>query len=248
MERAAEVGGSGVSELDAIYVLDSMRKLRKSQPEVFGKLGHNFLLNPPLTDAAVSEFEARHRIHLPENYRNFITHIGNGGAGPYYGVFRLGEMDGTFSEAQTWKEGDLFGGKLSEPFPYTEARNEKLEYPPEELERTDENEYERQLDESERKYWAAHPMHGSIPICHEGCAIRIWLVVNGPEAGHLWEDDRANDGGIRPVLLSDGSRTTFSAWYREWLETALASPPGSQHSSPGKLSVFRRCWRRLMGR
>ena len=229
-----------MSELDPVYVLDAMRRLCKTQPEVFGKLGHNFLLNPPLSEAAVADFEARHRIRLPEDYRNFTTKIGNGGAGPYYGVFRLGEMDGTLSETQAWSEGDLFVGKLSETFPYTEARNEKLEYPPDELERTDENEYERQLDDSERKYWAALPMNGAIPICHEGCAIRIWLVVNGPQAGHVWEDDRANAKGIRPVLLSDGTRATFASWYREWLEKTLAAPP--------RPSTLRRFCRSLMGR
>ena len=48
-----------MSELDPVYVLDAMRRLCKTQPEVFGKLGHNFLLNPPLSEAAVADFEAR---------------------------------------------------------------------------------------------------------------------------------------------------------------------------------------------
>ena len=94
-----------MNELDATCVLDSMRKLRASLPEIFGKEGHNFLLNPTLDEAAVTGFEAKHRIQLPADYRLFITKIGNGGAGPYYGVFRLGEMDLSFDMC-CWTEGD----------------------------------------------------------------------------------------------------------------------------------------------
>jgi hypothetical protein len=54
---------------------------------VFGVIGHHFVLNPPLTEAEVVAFEQGHQVRLPPDYRHFLTSIGNGGAGPYYGVF-----------------------------------------------------------------------------------------------------------------------------------------------------------------
>ena len=48
-----------------------------------------------------------------------------------------------------------------------------------------------------------------------GCAIRIWLVITGPEVGNLWTDDRANDGGWLPM------RVTFQQWYEDWLDKSL---------------------------
>jgi hypothetical protein len=72
-----------------------------------------------------------------------------------------------------------------------------------------------------KKYWDPSRTNGAIPICHQGCALRVWLVITGPESGRLWEDRRADCGGLFPLLLKDGSRATFSSWYAAWLEEAL---------------------------
>ena len=64
-------------------------------------------------------------------------------------------------------------------------------------------------------------MNGAMPICHKGRALRVWLVITGPESGQLWEDGRADYTGLFPLLLKDGSRATFSSWYGEWLVDAL---------------------------
>jgi hypothetical protein len=66
-------------------------------------------------------------------------------------------------------------------------------------------------------------VNGAIPICHEGCALRVWLVVTGREAGFLWEDRRSDYGGLRRQHLADGSSATFARWYGEWLNSYLAT-------------------------
>src|SRR5262249_18301515 len=106
-------------------IRDGLERLRtvKRPPKVFGAGSHGFQLNPPLSESEVRKFEAKHRIRLPEDYRGFLIHLGNGGAGPYYGVFKLGEMDDSF-DFRKWKEVGGFVGVLSKPFPHTAAWND----------------------------------------------------------------------------------------------------------------------------
>jgi hypothetical protein len=87
----------------------------------------------------------------------------------------------------------------------------------------DQAKYEKQQEEFDRIYWEASLVNGAIPICHQGCALRIWLVVTGTQAGHLWEDRRSEYGGLRPIRLKDGSPAIFSGWYTEWLRACLGA-------------------------
>ena len=85
-----------------------------------------------------------------------------------------------------------------------------------------EDEYERVFDAFEARYWSVSLMNGAFPICHIGCALRLWLVVTGKETGNIWFDSRADFKGVSPLLLRSGARATFTSWYSEWLEEELA--------------------------
>ena len=207
--------------LDPTRVKESLRRLSAVKTDIFGANGHHFLLNPPLEETDVDAFEQRHSIHLPAEYRHFLTAIGNGGAGPYYGVFPLGKWDGAGQGLETWREADGSIGLLSEPFSLVDTWNDLRGIPLAELLQTDEQEYERQYVQFESRYWNSSLMNGAIPICHEGCALRIWLVLTGQATGHLWRDARADYRGLQPLRLADDSPATFSLWYGEWLENAL---------------------------
>jgi hypothetical protein len=129
-------------------------------------------------------------------------------------------MDDGFGFRQ-WREGDEFVGVLSEPFPLESEWNDLAGMPPAELLESDEAEYFRLLDEFDGRYWRPSLMNGAMPICHEGCALRIWLVVTGVQAGRLWHDGRSDRTGVKPLQLPDGSAATFSLWYSEWLHSAV---------------------------
>lgn len=215
------------AEFTAIRV--GLRRLQKftAARKVFGSQAHGFRTHAPLSEQTVREFEAHHYITLPADYRGFLIHVGNGGAGPAYGLFNLGEMDDGFEYAPWIEDGD-FVGVLSKPFPHIGPWNDLSEQPVYDESHADdddfawEDEYGKRLDAWEsRVYWNTANVNGAIPICHLGCALRQWLVVTGPEAGNVWDDHRVDFGGLKPVQQAGRARVTFLQWYCDWLEEAL---------------------------
>lgn len=214
-------------EADFAVIRDDLRRLRASiaRLNVFGSQAHGFRMHPALSEEEVKQFEARHHITLPSEYRGFLIHVGNGGAGPAYGLFKLGEMDDGFGH-EVWKEKDGIIGVLSLPFPHTGPWNDLSEEPVyDEFRESDpdwKEEYQRQMDAWEdRVYWNTANVNGAIPLCHLGCALRQWLVVTGPEVGNVWDDYRTDHGGLKPLQQADRQRVTFLQWYRSWLDDAL---------------------------
>jgi len=68
-----------------------LEELERADPErrVFGAEAHHYRLNAPCPEATVAEFERTNGITLPADYRCFVTQVGDGGAGPYYGQYPL---------------------------------------------------------------------------------------------------------------------------------------------------------------
>lgn len=198
-------------------IVKDLATLRSAEggKRVFGASDHRFILNAPLTHAELSKFEIDHGARLPDEYRTFLLRVGNGGAGPFYGLFRLGEMDDSYDH-KAWS--DSFVGDLAKPFPHHIAWNDLSKYPADDV---DSEQFDDQRNAFEEAYWSSRLMNGAIPICHHGCALRSWLVVTGQEAGQIWQDKRADLGGILPAVARDGKRLTFLRWYREWLDEAL---------------------------
>lgn len=170
-------------------------------------------LHEPLSELDVLYFENVYHISLPEEYRLFLMLIGNGSTE----MFRLGEMDNGFGYS-FWHENDGFVGKLSRPFPYTDAWNDLAGYQECDPEKDQDQHWLSQCDEQQARFFECYQaeINGAIPIAHEGCAIRLWLVVAGTETGNIWYDDRANLNGLKPLQNSDGSRTRFLDWCKGW--------------------------------
>jgi hypothetical protein len=56
---------------------------------------------------------------------------------------------------------------------------------------------------------------GVLALAHAGCGVMWLLVLRGDHRGEVWVDARRSDGYVRLVARS------FSAWYRDWLATAV---------------------------
>jgi hypothetical protein len=107
-------------------LLEDLRRLaaQDARLEVFGARSHGYRLNHVLPLARIRALEDRRSVQLPSDYVLFLTKMGNGGAGPFYGVNPLGERDSdTGDETRSWWSGDPLIGDLTRPFPHTAAWN-----------------------------------------------------------------------------------------------------------------------------
>jgi hypothetical protein len=172
----------------------------------------------------VQAFEQKYSLALPAEYRGFLICVGNGGAGPAYGLFKRGEMDNGCDHA-SWAEDNGFIGVLSKPFPLTKAWYDQSGKPEwnEDSEAFNETEFEAAFSRWDEQYFSSERVCGAIPICNLGCALRQCLVITGPEVGHIWCDDRPSDGGLYPLAQNGFIRVTFLQWYDYWLHEALAA-------------------------
>ena len=211
---------------DTVLGLLAELKQRDRKRQIFGANGHDYALQPPLDAAVVEVFERHHNVSLPDDYRYFITQIANGGAGPYYGVFPFGQHDDGF-EFCAWEDGSMVGD-LARPFPHVRAWNlpksfwENAPEPDPDTPPDEEDKLWEEWDEVlAEQYWNPAITNGEIPICHLGCALRQWLVINGEQKGFVWNDKRADNHGVSPVHDGAGRQMTFSDWYMSWLNESL---------------------------
>ncbi|GCE31176.1 hypothetical protein KDA_66600 [Dictyobacter alpinus] len=151
--------------------------------------------NPPLTADEVSAFEQKHSIILPEDYRNFLRFIGNGGAGPYYGLLPL--------HMYNWELDTVQDHFLTLPFPHQAAW------------RPNSGTIDKEALDENHTYFGNYWVQGTMRICHFGCGVYILLVVSGPKRGTIWFDDRTSDYGIYPAECD------FLTWYETWLDDSL---------------------------
>ncbi|MGW4802150.1 SMI1/KNR4 family protein [Nonomuraea sp. NPDC004297] len=120
-------------------------------------------LRPALAPERVAAFERRFAVALPASYRSFVTEVGNGGAGPFHGLWELEHSYGDADES--W-----IPGFLATPFPHVRDAG------PEEL----------AGDHDEDRVVA-----GSMIISDMGCGSFARLVVTGPARGQVWSDHTA---------------------------------------------------------
>ena len=138
-----------------IYKLLEQAKAKDSGQEVFGADSHKYRLAPPAGEEALQAFELKYGIRLPEEYRNFLVLAGDGGAGPYYGIYGLGALEQELKSDQNYH-------LLAEP----------------EL-------YPKMSDEDWDNAAKGQPFAGILPIGSQGCTLMTGLMLRGPYSGQV---------------------------------------------------------------
>ena len=183
---------------------------------LFGSQKHRYKLNPTISVDKIHQFEQTYNVTLPKEYVEFITILGNGGVGPYYG---LEPFENCLFDDLDYKRTDSLLNP-SKPFLHTEPWN--LEFSTSSDEEENEEEYEKEYAKFEEQYFDKEQMNGVIAICNLGCAVSLNLVVNGQEYCNIWTDDRGSDNGIYPSHeLGNKDKISFLNWYELWLDNSF---------------------------
>jgi len=76
-------------------ILKLLEQARAKDPgfERFGAYSHRYKLSAPASEEMLQKFEEQCQVQLPEEYRDFLKLVGNGGAGPYYGLYGVAELE-----------------------------------------------------------------------------------------------------------------------------------------------------------
>lgn len=193
--------------------------------EIFGADTHEYILNPTVSIEDVTQFEKENKVTLPKDYLAFITEVGNGGMGPFYGLQALTEA--SVNEEELMITGKSTTSLLQKPFPHSSLWNPLAEL--ESLDAKIENasgddELEEQLYEKRLALISGEEHdYGRLNLCDFGCGITIFLVVAGNQKGFMWTDDRINDGGLYPSIeLENINSLTFLDWYELWLDNSIS--------------------------
>lgn len=148
-------------------------------------------MNPRLNVEELCQFERNCRVSLPEDYREFITHVGNGGIGPpAYGLNALdtsGSLAGLHRHAPS---SDLH--RITEPFPFTKL-------------------WIWDNDQVSPEGTRDQIGNGSILLGTDGCGMDWHLIVTGPDRVVPW---MIAGEGIQPVC----PKRNFIQWYEDWLD------------------------------
>jgi hypothetical protein len=187
-----------LAKLQALATVDD-------EHELFGARSHRYRLRPALGAATIAHFERVHHLELPPDYRAFLQLLGDGGAGPGYGLSPLQPWNvpafyceiGSAPSSDKTRPALIRDSEPSRPFPFEEEwivpqTDDPLELPGE-----------------------ANPYDGCLLLSEMGYGTQCFLVVAGAAAGEVWYDTTPADGALAP------SGQSFATWYEAWLDEQI---------------------------
>ena len=210
-----------LSDAHAAYIKNLVEMAGKKDAgyKVFGSAKHKYRLNPVITLDAVHQFENQHHLTLPEEYVFFLTKVGNGGAGPYYGLYSLEELERHTEYLGSYGEGDREEMPAFIDSSMCMAEWSKTMKKAEEI--TDDEEYDAMMKQV---------CSGLLVIGTQGCTYDNLLMWKGSEAGKMVYIDWNLEPEYGPFLTG----MTFLEWYGHFFLEILA---GHDVTSYGYLSL-----------
>lgn len=184
-------------------IMSKLKKVKRKDTgySVFGSSSHKYEVKKPLDEVSLKRWEAEYGVSLPESYRQFLTRIGNGGAGPYYGIYPLDRTIAYITDHV------LNTACILHPDMDNEEWNKLVEPLTEEDDITDE------------EYDAVHDavLGGMLCIGTQGCEYDMYLVLQGEHRGRIvYTSEIYKD---HPFFFT--YEKNFLDWYERWLDEIL---------------------------
>ncbi len=160
---------------------------------------------PPIAESEVARLEAEFGVTIPEDYRDFLINVANGGRAPCR-LVPLSGWDGCY-----WID-DPKPHMVAEPCIVTPGAQDQGE---------------RWLDEANLPDWEARwdnnewdPMFGTIAVAEIGCGLFFSMIMTGPFRGRIfsWGDHALNPPYVYP-------EPSFGGWFEKCLDASLAGKP-----------------------
>ena len=165
---------------------------------VSGSKNHKYNVNEKISRKKLMEWERANQVRLPEHFALFLTEVGNGGAGPYYGIYELDEAV-SFSALEAL---------TSKCVLYPNMPNEEWNLLTVPLVRVKDYSY----DETDAAYEKV--MGGMLCIGTQGCEYNMYIVIEGEHKGKVvYTADFYKDSPFFFVYESN-----FLDWYERWLD------------------------------
>lgn len=203
---------------DEIYRLLDEAHRHDPRLEAFGAKAHSYRLGPPQQPAVLRKIERRHGFTFPADFFWFATTVGNGGAGPDYGLFAI-KQKGPRSPLGKGYAGPFAG--------YQTARFDPVPLPcsPEQW-----SALVDAVSDDDDVEWDQLLCGGLLGIVESGCGTGYALLMSGPDAGKVVSTDADGNG---PPRLPTDAPAPFLDWYLGWLrEVAVGYQAGSYGFCP----------------
>ncbi len=203
-----------LNQIERIKIKLRLAKNTDTFFEVFGASSHKCILNSPLDIQEIKDFEKTYNINLPDTYKTFLSEIGNGGleyknsvvdnsgAGPDYGIFKLGhphhfivepslkylENEPLFNESTTQEEWDRIYDEMDDNI--------------------SDEEYDKEM---------AKAYSGILNIGFSGCSGYLGIMLNGKNKGrvvHTYDEIE--------YCPHFSQEVNFLDWYENWLNDIIS--------------------------
>lgn len=161
---------------------------------IHGAAVHRYEHAAPADPEMLAAFEHRTGVGLPADYREWITRVGDGGAGPMLGILPLAQ------------EAEDAAIDYTSDFPFTADRPCA---PADEDPAWSEN--------------IGRIHRGVTFLANEGCGDYNLLILRGPAAGQVWWHSYEHAAALPILRPGTREPLTFLDWYELWLARALHS-------------------------
>ncbi|WP_238188252.1 SMI1/KNR4 family protein [Paenibacillus sp. L3-i20] len=179
------------------------KALRKDTAfSVFGASSHKYKVNEKLRAKELTEWQEKNQVTLPEPYTQFLTEIGNGGAGPYYGIYSI-EKATSYTDSD-----DALAAKC---VLYPSMPKEEWNHLIEPL-ISDED-----IPDSEYDAARNMVMSGLLCIGTQGCEYDMYLVLEGEHKGKIVYTSAFYSN--HPFFFVYDNN--FLDWYERWLDEII---------------------------